>query len=503
MHRKLFEGYDPPSDTEEVPPDDLVGEFIDEATADPLDVLRHQTRKRDRLCKDNPLPDQWPHGLSHFRGSKVRLGGLHVYYDFAWIDKVPHNRRTFPEGQVLATFVRDQCPGEKEAALLLTVRDDVIPGVITTENLYIAIVQIDQYLNCKKSPATTYFYSNLAASFETLQHVAKNPQLVQQIVKNNLDAAAISNWIEEDPTRITLLREIISRTQGPPEQSVASLESLVQKWAAGEIPQEDVKSVVSSLNNDEKLGHLISALADRAEELKSLPRLGQEDSRRMVAAALRASHRADALALLKQHIKNNVVESVFQKLLETNWWMLGTQYVGIVTERHVTTEENVDILLHRADGYFDLIELKRAKGKTFVEDHEKWIVSSEVNRAVNQTAHYIAEIEASRSDILRKKFVDLFKLHGFVIIGNLEEDDPHVRAKREALRLYNSHLHRVTVMTYDQLVRIAEEVVKSNEGEVKYAAELSTVQQPDTDCAEGQEEEPFDEDACQGDGGDP
>lgn len=219
-----------------------------------------------------------------------------------------------------------------------------------------------------------------------------------------------------------------------------------------------------SLDTDQLLG-IVSALADRATDLRRLPQLGESDNLRMVAAALRVAHRANALASLHDLIEQQEVEQKFQKLLEANWWMLGGQYIEMIPRRDWTAEDSLDILLRTADSYFEIIELKRSNVSLFVQDHSNWIVSGDVNRAVNQAAHYISEIEAARSNLLRKYNVDLYKLRAKVLIGHLPEDDNHCAAKREALRMYNSHLSRIEVLTYDELYRVADNVVHANLGE--------------------------------------
>lgn len=219
-----------------------------------------------------------------------------------------------------------------------------------------------------------------------------------------------------------------------------------------------------SLDTTQLLG-IIAALADRATDLRQLPELGESDNLRMVAAALRVAHRNNALKLLKSSIDSEAVEQEFQKLLEANWWMLGGQYVEIIPRREWTVEDSLDILLKTADFYFEIIELKRSNASVFVQDHGNWIVSGEVNRAVNQAAHYISEIEADRANLLRKYKVDLYKLKAKVLIGHLAHDDDNYAAKRETLRMYNSHLSRIEVLTYDELYRIADNVVHANLGE--------------------------------------
>ncbi len=217
------------------------------------------------------------------------------------------------------------------------------------------------------------------------------------------------------------------------------------------------------LDSSQLIG-LISALANRSSDLRKLPQIGELDNLRMVAAALRVAHRTNALKRLDDLIENDALEQGFQKLLEENWWMLGGQYVSMIPRREWTTDESLDLLLETADRYFEIIELKRSSAKLFVEDHGNWVVSGEVNRAVNQAAKYISEIEAERSNLLRRYEIDLYKLNAKVVIGHIN-DDSDADKKRESLRMYNSHLHRIKIISYDELSKIAYNVVNANLGE--------------------------------------
>ncbi len=194
----------------------------------------------------------------------------------------------------------------------------------------------------------------------------------------------------------------------------------------------------------------------------------------MVAAALRTAHRSNALAALRRLVDDNADEAQFQQLLDANWWMLGGQYVERIPWREWTIEETLDMLLRSADSYFDIIELKRSNPVLFKRHHDKWIVSAEVNDAVNQAAHYISEIEANRSDLLRRRHVDLYKLKAKVILGYIDETETDEEEKRQALRMYNSHLHRIEVITYDELVRIGEYVIEANRGEIQLCTGTDT-----------------------------
>jgi hypothetical protein len=213
------------------------------------------------------------------------------------------------------------------------------------------------------------------------------------------------------------------------------------------------------------LGGLIDALAERAEELQTLPPLGESDNRRMVASALRASHRSAALKRLTELIGTDAQERLFQQLLDRNWWMLGGQYVEKIPKRDWTNEENLDMMLKSADNGYDIVELKRSDAPLFKVHRNKIIVSSDVNDAVNQAAHYISEIDRQRDHFIARYNVDLYKVRAKVLIGMISETEDDVDAKRLALRMYNSHLHQIEVMTFDGIARICDQVINANLGE--------------------------------------
>jgi len=213
-----------------------------------------------------------------------------------------------------------------------------------------------------------------------------------------------------------------------------------------------------------QLLELVAALAARSSDLRKLPNLGEGNTLRMAAAAIRVAHRTAALTRLRELIESDALEHEFQTILDQNWWMLGSHYLERIERRHWTPEETVDIMLRTADNYFDIIELKRSSASVLKKDHGHWIVSSEVNDAVNQAAHYLSEIEKTQTYIFERYRVNPYKLKAKVLIGHLG-DEIDLEQKRQALRMYNSHLHRIEVLTYDQLAAIGQNVIDANAGE--------------------------------------
>lgn len=239
--------------------------------------------------------------------------------------------------------------------------------------------------------------------------------------------------------------------------------------------QASVRSLIEAMDEDDvpiqEVSDLLGAIAGRGELLESLVEATPEDVSRSVGAGLRLAQRQKAFASLVEGMDAGKDEQYFQDLFGENWWMLGNRYVGRLERRDYTTDETHDIPLIRADGFAEIIELKRPDADVFKTVGGRIGLGAKVNDAVNQLATYISEVER-QVDTLRVKYdVDFFKVRGQVVIGRLDLDGEEFEEKRAALQQYNSHLHRIEVVTYDHiawrsqaLIDLDERVAEGEEG---------------------------------------
>jgi len=250
------------------------------------------------------------------------------------------------------------------------------------------------------------------------------------------------------------------------EVSTAGAHAVVPVSVAGGVDMETVVDFLLTHDVDASdIARIIEGVLVHRDEFSSLPQVDEEDQSRTLSAALRVAHRSHALRRLQELIEDEATEPEFQSLLDRNWWLFGGQYVGKVQRRRWTERDTLDMLLQTADGYFDVIELKRSTARLSKVDHGVVIVSSEVNDAVNQAANYIAGIELRRPSLLAEYDIDFYKLKAKVIIGYVGRGNAENEAERKAIRTYNSHLHRIEVVTYDELVRIGEHIVSADRNE--------------------------------------
>jgi Domain of unknown function (DUF4263) len=156
-------------------------------------------------------------------------------------------------------------------------------------------------------------------------------------------------------------------------------------------------------------------------------------------------------------------EETYQRILWDNWWMLGGRYLQRLDRRQFTALDKLDMALLRLDGVMHIIELKRAEIPSLARKYRAHItVGNEVNEAVNQAANYLRAFDEQRDRILTEFNVDCRRAYATVIIGHPSHntsDNLSAKEVREAIRTYNSHLSRIEVMTYEDLVIGAERSV--------------------------------------------
>jgi hypothetical protein len=77
-----------------------------------------------------------------------------------------------------------------------------------------------------------------------------------------------------------------------------------------------------------------------------------------------------------------------------------------------------------------------------------------VTQVVGQVIGYLDDIDASRFSIEARDRENVNKIRAKIIIGRDGDE-----AQCAALRSYNGHLHRMEILTFDQLMRIARQVL--------------------------------------------
>jgi Domain of unknown function (DUF4263) len=237
---------------------------------------------------------------------------------------------------------------------------------------------------------------------------------------------------------------------------------LVVRVERGAVTREDLVTLLSltaSPNRVKAVTSVLAALGDDPEELHSLMEQVREhpDEAREAATVLNLARFTTALEDLDMLIAANSEEREFQRLLKKNEWMFGSEYSELLQRRVWTRDRQQDFMLRRtADGYLELIEIKRPLNgeDLFKPVRNSLAPKQEITDVLGQVFDYLEELDGDEYRIAAKDKEKVSKARAKIVIGRDGGED-----QQAALRRLNAHLHRVEVMTFDQLRRIAQQVI--------------------------------------------
>ena len=265
---------------------------------------------------------------------------------------------------------------------------------------------------------------------------------------------------------------------------------------------EAVGPILDAITAGQVPAGLMSELAKRmAEQVEFVSDLDDLQGAQLLGMAAELRSKQLVVQELDDLVRNPATkEPALQKLLEKNWWLLGATYVGMCDRRSLTMLDQFDLPLLRADEVLHIVELKRAsypRDRVVVPHRNHFRVTDAVNEAVCQVENYLAETDAMY-DYIRSRFhVECKRAEATVIIGHPEVNrhaDVTPEQYRMAIRTYNSHLSRVEVLTYEDVVTTARNAVQALQGQVADDASTVEIDRPiseDPSWAFDPEEEPF------------
>ena len=242
----------------------------------------------------------------------------------------------------------------------------------------------------------------------------------------------------------------VGRVRVLSEDNYAKYEALLQS-----IPNLEDTEKLDLLR--QLLGHVEDA---NREEIQALFADTSGETLQHIAAASRMVEYTSEFRELERLVEGpSSKEQDFQKHLDKNPWMFGSEYSELLSRRNWTRDEELDYMLRRTvDDYLEIVEIKTAFSDPlfrYDSSHDSYYPSSKLSKVIGQVMKYIEEVERNRDKILVKDEVDTLKIRVRVIVGR----DGAAKEERAALRNYNSHLYRIEVITFDQLLRIAERVL--------------------------------------------
>src|SRR6266481_1471666 len=209
---------------------------------------------------------------------------------------------------------------------------------------------------------------------------------------------------------------------------------------------------------------LVDSLSD--ENIRALaPRVNPEIVEK-IDSAVKYIRMEKSLNWLRGRIEEDVDESVFQKWFDENTWIFGKNYVDRVEKGTIGLQSRADLIYISVDGFADLVELKKSvlARPILLPDasHKTFYPSQELSKALAQAMHYLQVIEDHRLQLVKLVKIPVLRPTITIIIGRSHDwDDP----TREQLRILNSTLLNIKVLTYDHLLAMGNNILQLYEPE--------------------------------------
>jgi len=389
----------------------------------------------------------WKNTLNHRVGEVYCLMEMDIFYDFNWYELFGHDHDKFPGGRKLAKLVKNQCPTDKIPAILLTIDSNANEESKITDTHFFVIVKIKNYL--------LKFQEDTAATYFALKQLGNHV-----IPTSDTNLLKVSKDIESNIKKIVeLLTQIdASDLQISNDVLIPLIDFIKENYSALLDPNKTFLSLDKPFckENAKEIKKLFS-LEDRGEILSFI--VNNKIIARDIELGLVQSTKEKAILEFENFLLIDEVEETWQKWFEKNTWVLGTEFVRVLDERHIDTKNISDFLVEAYDGFLDIVEIKRPGGSLDFWanslDHGNYIPHINLIKAITQASIYIHEIEQeadSNKFLKRVDNIKVIKPRCILIYGRSNKWNPE---QFEAYRILNSSYHNLTILTYDHVLQRA------------------------------------------------
>lgn len=178
---------------------------------------------------------------------------------------------------------------------------------------------------------------------------------------------------------------------------------------------------------------------------------------------LQHQKRVQEIKAYKNLLDQSADENKWQKWFTDNSWVLGSEFIRILDDRRIDTDNVADFLVQAYDGFLDIIEIKKPDTTQEFWSSKKYrdnyIPSQELIGTITQATNYIYAVEReanSQKFLERVGWVRVAKPRGILIFGRSKGWN---KEQCEAFRLLNASYHNLTIMTYDHVLERANRML--------------------------------------------
>ncbi len=179
------------------------------------------------------------------------------------------------------------------------------------------------------------------------------------------------------------------------------------------------------------------------------------------AVAITAAERNNAIREFEQVIDTERTEAFWQNWFTNNKWVLGSEYLNILPERDIDINDIADYLMRSIDGFLDVVEIKRPNLPFWSgpDSHGNYYPNANLTAAISQCLNYLYRIELQSNSV---DFVErvggtkTVKPQCMLVYGRSNDWGEE---KMRALRILNASYHQLHIITYDQLLLRAKQLI--------------------------------------------
>ncbi len=201
---------------------------------------------------------------------------------------------------------------------------------------------------------------------------------------------------------------------------------------------------------------MLTTVSQQKEELQNELTLKQqklEELEQEVAKNNLPAFNKDIAAFEKLLSASTTKEPDIQRFLEGHTWFFGLEYTSAKPKKLAGSPNELDFYLQSYKNQGVIVELKPSSEPVFRKDYEP---SARLAEAFGQLIRYMeATIAISHStEQSRTEGIAELKPWGYIVIGRNRDKDDFEKIKR-----VNSYLHRIEIVTYDDLLLKAKQVI--------------------------------------------
>ncbi|WP_170229474.1 Shedu anti-phage system protein SduA domain-containing protein [Polyangium fumosum] len=241
------------------------------------------------------------------------------------------------------------------------------------------------------------------------------------------------------------------------QHGIATLEALLDV-----APFRPVVVITAHSRDREIMRRVLQQNRGGAFVFKDADDLEREMLKAVVVALKSPAYRmSKTVAEFRALVDRNEKEDEYRKFIHRHWdVILGPEYKSCESPYEISRGMKVDLLAVRQDGFADLWELKRPSDSIFSDYNGLMHHSVECARAIGQIMQYhdAAAREPRQGllhhDMRRGVSMELHRPRSYVVIGRYRD-----ARERERLRLENSFLAGLAILTYDDLIERAEQLL--------------------------------------------